>query len=198
MLLPTDTLDDQILEAGTNGFVALDETTKATLLADTALQAAKDSICRTDGIIGPRPGLRHCGRAEAHGLANGFDTQAALFFGVGGYQALLHMRAGALSVIPDLEQGTPVNLARSYPTGPMPAAALVDRAYFAHPEGGLIWAQYAYASGLVGVFLSPSHLCLSLTQEYFKASLGRTIVLMIPAVFAVWLIAVLAIETTSG
>lgn len=95
MLLPTDTLDDQILEAGTNGFVALDETTKATLLADTALQAAKDSICRTDGIIGPRPGLRHCGRAEAHGLANGFDTQAALFFGVGGYQALLHMRAGS-------------------------------------------------------------------------------------------------------
>lgn len=143
MLLPTDTLDDQILEAGTNGFVALDETTKATLLADTALQAAKDSICRTDGIIGPRPGLRYCGRAEAHGLANGFDTQAALFFGVGGYQALLHMRAGSLSVIPDLEQGTPVNLARSYPTGPMPAAALVDRAYFAHPEGGLIWAQYA-------------------------------------------------------
>jgi len=36
-----------------------------------------------------------------------------------------------------------------------------------------IWAiSFAFASGYVGVLLSPVHLCLVLTREYFKASMG--------------------------
>ncbi len=34
-----------------------------------------------------------------------------------------------------------------------------------------LWLQLAYAGGLAGVFLSPAHLCLSMTQDYFKAAL---------------------------
>lgn len=44
------------------------------------------------------------------------------------------------------------------------------------------WLQFAYASGLAGIFLSPAHLCLSMTQEYFRASLRRVLWLVaIPA-----------------
>ncbi len=42
----------------------------------------------------------------------------------------------------------------------------------------LAWLQFAYASGLVGAFLTPSHLCLSMTQEFFKASLRKVIALV--------------------
>lgn len=55
----------------------------------------------------------------------------------------------------------------------------------------LAWLQFAYASGLVGAFLTPSHLCLSMTQEFFKASLRKVIALVaIPCLvimFAAWL-----------
>lgn len=37
----------------------------------------------------------------------------------------------------------------------------------------------AYVSGFVGVLLSPVHLCLVLTREYFKASLGGTYRLLV-------------------
>lgn len=57
----------------------------------------------------------------------------------------------------------------------------------------MVWAPYAYASGLAGVFLTPSHLCLSLTQEYFKASLTRTIALLVPVVFLVWFTALVRV-----
>jgi len=42
-------------------------------------------------------------------------------------------------------------------------------------EHRLEWLQFAYSAGLAGVFISPSHLCLSLTQDYFKADLLKTI-----------------------
>jgi len=32
----------------------------------------------------------------------------------------------------------------------------------------------AYASGFVGCLLSPVHLCLVLSREYFRANLGRS------------------------
>jgi len=40
----------------------------------------------------------------------------------------------------------------------------------------------AYASGFAGVLLSPMHLCLILSAEYFKADLPKTYVYIIPAV----------------
>lgn len=42
----------------------------------------------------------------------------------------------------------------------------------------------AYASGLIGVMVSPLHLCLILTKEYFKASFGKIYPLILgPAAF---------------
>lgn len=39
----------------------------------------------------------------------------------------------------------------------------------------------AYVSGFIGVLASPTHLCFSVTQKYFKASFGRIYRLLIPA-----------------
>ncbi len=36
-------------------------------------------------------------------------------------------------------------------------------------KDALDWVPFAYACGLAGVFLTPAHLCLSMTQEYFQA-----------------------------
>lgn len=47
------------------------------------------------------------------------------------------------------------------------------------------WLQFAYASGLAGVFLTPAHLCLSMTQEYFRAPLRGVLWLLLPPVAAV-------------
>ncbi len=40
----------------------------------------------------------------------------------------------------------------------------------------------AFAGGFVGMLLSPVHLCLALTKEYFKAGLGRIYALMAPGI----------------
>jgi hypothetical protein len=37
----------------------------------------------------------------------------------------------------------------------------------------------AFAGGFMGVMASPVHLCLVLTKEYFGASLGKTLTLLI-------------------
>jgi len=40
----------------------------------------------------------------------------------------------------------------------------------------------AFAGGFVGMLVSPVHLCLALTKEYFKADLGRIYAIMAPGV----------------
>jgi len=35
----------------------------------------------------------------------------------------------------------------------------------------MVLMTFAYVSGFVGILLSPAHLCLSLTADYFKADL---------------------------
>lgn len=50
----------------------------------------------------------------------------------------------------------------------------------------LNWLQFAYASGLAGVFLSPAHLCFSLTNEYFGSKFSEVLKLvMIPTLFII-------------
>lgn len=49
----------------------------------------------------------------------------------------------------------------------------------------------AYVSGYVGVLLSPLHLCLILSTEYFKASLARVYRLILPLLLAIEAVAVL-------
>jgi len=58
-----------------------------------------------------------------------------------------------------------------------------------HPDPGAI--TFAFASGFAGVMLSPTHLCLLLTVQYFKADLAGTYRLMyvpVVLVFAVGLV----------
>jgi len=43
----------------------------------------------------------------------------------------------------------------------------------------------AYMSGYVGVLLSPLHLCLILSTEYFKASFAKVYKLLLPPLLAI-------------
>jgi hypothetical protein len=57
-----------------------------------------------------------------------------------------------------------------------------------HPDPGII--TFAFASGFTGVMLSPTHLCLLLTVQYFKADLAGTYRLMYVPVLLVFLVGV--------
>jgi integral membrane protein (TIGR00529 family) len=48
-------------------------------------------------------------------------------------------------------------------------------------------ASFAFASGFLGVLLSPVHVCLILTREYFKADLWGIYKLMIPGCIIIFL-----------
>jgi hypothetical protein len=49
----------------------------------------------------------------------------------------------------------------------------------------------AYTSGMVGILLSPVHLCLILSAEYFKASLAKVYRYILPPLLAMEAVAVL-------
>jgi hypothetical protein len=55
----------------------------------------------------------------------------------------------------------------------------------------LPYIMFAYASGFAGILLSPVHLCLVLTKEYFKADFNKIYRLLIPPVIFVWLFSVI-------
>jgi integral membrane protein (TIGR00529 family) len=57
-----------------------------------------------------------------------------------------------------------------------------------HPDPGTI--TFAFASGFAGVMLSPTHLCLLLTVQYFKADLAGTYRLMYVPVLLVFLVGI--------
>lgn len=50
--------------------------------------------------------------------------------------------------------------------------------------------SFAFASGFLGVLLSPVHICLVLTREYFKADLWGMYKMMIPASLIVFCVAI--------
>jgi hypothetical protein len=43
---------------------------------------------------------------------------------------------------------------------------------FGSPNPDMVLVMFAYVSGFVGILLSPAHLCLILTVDYFQADLG--------------------------
>jgi len=49
-------------------------------------------------------------------------------------------------------------------------------------DGGPHYVMMAYAAGFFGVLLSPVHLCLILSKDYFKANLGRVYRRLVPMV----------------
>jgi uncharacterized protein len=58
-----------------------------------------------------------------------------------------------------------------------------------HPDPATI--TFAFASGFAGVMLSPTHLCLLLTIQYFKADMARTYRLMYVPVLLVFIVGLL-------
>jgi integral membrane protein (TIGR00529 family) len=55
----------------------------------------------------------------------------------------------------------------------------------------LNYAVFAFAGGFAGMLLSPLHLCLALTKDYFQAQWGPLYRMLVPSVAAVTAIAVL-------
>ena len=54
--------------------------------------------------------------------------------------------------------------------------------------------MFAYAVGFVGVLLSPVHLCLLLTKEYFKANWAGIYKLLLPSAAVVFLASVFLLK----
>jgi hypothetical protein len=53
-------------------------------------------------------------------------------------------------------------------------------------EPNLTYAMFAYAAGFAGVLLSPFHLCLIVTKEYFQADFKKLYKLLpLPVAFVV-------------
>jgi integral membrane protein (TIGR00529 family) len=57
----------------------------------------------------------------------------------------------------------------------------------------MVLLAFAYVSGFVGILLSPAHLCLALTADYFKAPLKDVYRILVPPVLVVFLSAVAAL-----
>jgi hypothetical protein len=55
----------------------------------------------------------------------------------------------------------------------------------------LNYAVFAFASGFMGMLLSPLHLCLALTKDYFKAQWGPLYRMLVPSVAVVMVTALL-------
>jgi hypothetical protein len=60
-----------------------------------------------------------------------------------------------------------------------------------HPD--MVLVMFAYVSGFVGILLSPVHLCLATTLQYFKASLRDVYKIMLAPAALVWAAALLAL-----
>lgn len=63
--------------------------------------------------------------------------------------------------------------------------------FFLQNGVNLAYIMFAYASGFAGILLSPVHLCLVLTKEYFKADFNQIYRRIVPPVIFVWLFSVL-------
>ena len=65
---------------------------------------------------------------------------------------------------------------------------------FLKPDGvDFGYAMLAYAAGFTGVMLSPVHLCLVLTRDYFKASFSGVYKLLIPSSLLLMIVALLLV-----
>lgn len=63
--------------------------------------------------------------------------------------------------------------------------------FFMQHGVNLAYIMFAYASGFAGILLSPVHLCLVLTKEYYKAEFNPIYKLLIPPVIFVWFVSLL-------
>lgn len=66
------------------------------------------------------------------------------------------------------------------------------------PEPNFANIVLAYSSGLLAVMVSPLHLCLILTKEYFKTSFGKVYPLILGPALFVWLVLILMLVLGYG
>jgi hypothetical protein len=57
----------------------------------------------------------------------------------------------------------------------------------------MILLLFAYVSGFVGILVSPAHLCLALTADYFKADLRDVYKILVWPVSVIFAAALLAL-----
>ena len=61
------------------------------------------------------------------------------------------------------------------------------------PDINMELVMLGFASGFVGCLLSPVHLCLVITREYFDASWGGIYRMLLPACAAIMVVAALIV-----
>ena len=60
-------------------------------------------------------------------------------------------------------------------------------------EANLYYAMLAYTGNIIGVMISPMHLCLVLTKNYFKADMGKIYKILIPPLIIISLSALVLV-----
>lgn len=63
--------------------------------------------------------------------------------------------------------------------------------FLRNPELDLNLVLLAYAAGMMGLLLSPVHLCLVVTREYFKADLKKTYFMLAPLIISMSITAII-------
>jgi len=138
------------------------------------------------------------------GLKEGFSLKLVfLIYGILSFQAVLE-KSGGIESIPKLASSynLPPELmiflvcfATGVLTGMVSAYVGLGYTLLAgllyQPEINPGYIMIAYFSGFMGMILSPSHLCLVLTCNYFKADMTRIFRILIPPIFVLGLIGLL-------
>ena len=133
------------------------------------------------------------GRLLLRALRDGFSVNLILLvFGVLSFQTALEI-SGAISAVTRLttSAGLPPEAVIFAVCGTIGLLTGMVSAYVGlgysllagllyQPEIAPAHIMLAYLSGYLGVMLSPSHLCLILTNEFFKSDLARVYRLMVP------------------
>jgi integral membrane protein (TIGR00529 family) len=141
-------------------------------------------------IVSARPGRTHLFGAIKEGIS---WKLILMVFGILSFQSALEL-TGAIESIPRLAAGydLPAELvvflvcfSAGLLTGMVSAFIALGYTILA----GFLYDPVimpgnillAYVSGMIGIMLSPAHLCLILTNEYFHSDLGKVYRLLIPA-----------------
>jgi hypothetical protein len=62
-----------------------------------------------------------------------------------------------------------------------------------HGEANLYFAMLAFTGNFIGVMISPMHLCLVVTKNYFKADMGKIYKIIIPPLIIISLSALVLV-----
>ncbi|MDD3803440.1 MAG: DUF401 family protein [bacterium] len=174
VLIMATPLSEEIVVLGvTVLYLALTKMTLKKKLLSFFKSFSADSILLIIGVMIFKDFLIHSKALDF--LANGMDGRALSVY--------------ALLVLMPFTMGLLTGINQAYVGIALPIAVpLIVSA------GGVDFARLTlfYASGFAGVLLSPVHLCLSLTKEYYKANWGPIYRILAPSVIPILLLPILA------